>query len=450
MSASLRTLAVLAATFGTLACQPAKTEPKQVQGAEQGSDPGGTEERDETAGDKQREWVPQPRSTKIVRKDLLPDAPLPPIPQLASVELKPAAEGRFAHPEGNDELVPRVALALGEGTLLAGQAYAGRRPGRPPQTWRWSGFVPKSGEPWAERYESGAIRTGVTDQAGGALLTGYRGTGMDTRAWFATVKADGHLAVESLPSSPAATEIFTILPGQAEGELAVIGGYVDAQGWLVSLDGKGELRWEKYIGSYGYTQIRDMGRAADGSLLVIGSRAKKYGELWWAKAPGDGGAGPAGDDVEQAMLEAAGVDQNPLFVDLVDLGEAGFLAIGTAKRAHVQAHDQLVVAGFGPGIAPTWSRIIEGVRVTAVHPGVARDGAALFVVDVPTGEAPDSPKALALLRVEAGAEGSAKAEQIAGSEGWSSPGFVLGRSNELLLFAQDEGAMNWRTLKLDE
>src|SRR5690606_30571083 len=128
--------------------------------------------------------------------------------------------------------------------------------------------------------------------------------------------------------TPSSTEMFAVIAGQSPadeaGELAILGGYVDAQGWLVSLDSSWQTRWEKYIGSYGYTQVRALARVDGGELLAIGTRGERFGEAWSARAPADGGESAAATDVTQTKIEIEGADPNRSLRALVDLGEAGF------------------------------------------------------------------------------------------------------------------------------
>jgi hypothetical protein len=242
--------------------------------------------------------------------------------------------------------------------------------------------------------------------------------------------------------------MFDLIPGTEPGELAVVGGYVDAQGWLVSLDRGGAERWQKFIGSYGYTQIRALARldGKDAQLLALGTRGQKFGESWWAKSPADGGVDPSPSDVTQDKLEIAGADVHQTLRAVVDLGSAGIVALGTAKQNYIQAHDQVIAVGFDRSGALTWSKVIADVRVTEVAGARAVDGAASFVVELPAG----ATQAAGLALIEISADGATtRARRIADTEGWHSAGHVEGSESAIVLgFVPTETGIRWRRLAL--
>jgi hypothetical protein len=263
------------------------------------------------------------------------------------------------------------------------------------------------------------------------------------------VQGDGTIADETPLDTPSATELFDLIPGRAEGERVVLGGYVDAQGWLISLDATGQRRWEKYIGSYGNTQVRALARLDSGELLAIGTRGEAMGEAWAARAPGDGGQSATGDDVTQTKIEIEGADPNRMLRVLVDLGEAGYLAIGTAKLQHLQAHDQLFAVGLDRKGELAWSRVLDGVRVVDVLGARTHAGAAQLVVTIPLDDEPKPKTALALVTVPAGASATVVARQLVDGSGWSSAGFVEGSETlELLGHQASASGIAWRRLAI--
>jgi hypothetical protein len=433
----MRPTAIALLTLTTLACTPPA---KPGAGQDQAAEPEAT---------KPVLGLPEPASVEpeIVRKELLAED-LPPVPTLATFTAPVVAAGEFAFPEGTDELVPRAALELAGGLLLAGQAYHQRRPGAPPQTWRWTGFVPHEGEPRSTLHEPGAIRT-ATAVDGRALLTGVAGVGSDGRGWFARVDGEGGLHDSITLDNPNETELFDVLPGTASGELAIVGGYVDSQGWLASIEAGGKQRWDKYIPGPGYAQIRALARLDGGKLLGIGGLGQTFSGPWVIVAPGDGGGTQTAEDVTQTQPEVAGVDPNSLLRVLVDLGDAGYLALGTAKQNFIQAHDQVIVVGLDRQGAPAWSRVLDDLRVVEVFGARAHAGAALVVVSVPIDDGPRPATALALLSVSPGPDGEVVARRITEREGWASAGFVEGSDRpELLGHVQTAAGIQWVRLGL--
>jgi hypothetical protein len=406
--------------------EPAKAEPAKVEPAK--PEPAKPEPA-------------KPSVSPLTRKDLLAEN-LPLVPTLESVTLTASDEGRFAWPEGSDELMPRAAVAVRGGLLLVGQAYLDRQPRRISKSWRWLGFAPTSGEPSASKLDAGAIRAAISDGEGNALVVGTRGEQSDPRGWFAIVGGDdGALDVQVDLESPSATEMFDLIPGGEPGELAVVGGYVDAQGWLVSLDRAGTQRWEKFIGSYGATQVRALVRLSDAELLALGTRAQTFGESWWAKSPANGGKDASPDDVTQDKITIAGADVHQMLSAVVDLGDAGIVALGTAKQNHIQAHDQVVAVGFDRSGAVAWSKVIPDVRVTELYGGRAVAGTASFVVALPG-------SGLGLIEIS-GDGATLAARKIADTEGWGAAGFVEGAESALVLgFMPTDAGIQWRRLAL--
>jgi hypothetical protein len=435
----------------SLLCLLALACTKQApQASEQGSDAAAkTDAKPPTPTEP--EWTPTRRKPpEIVRTDLLA-LDLPAVPTLETLTLTPTREGSFAVPEGTDELAPRAAVELRGGLLLAGQAYLDRHPGRPSDSWRWLGFTPHASDdassPSSTKSEPGAIRAAVADGQGGALLCGTSGFGFDVRGWFGVVDQRAQLGLQVALDTPTSTEMFDLLPGAGDNELAVIAGYVDAQAWLVSLDPAGHQRWQKYIGSYGYTQARALARL-DGprhDLLTTGTRAKGFGESWWAKVPGDGGDQTGSDDVVQDKLDIPGADPHQMLQAIVDIGEPGFIALGTAKRNHIQAHDQPLAVGFTRDGAVAWTKVLPDLRVTSVSGARPKPGGALFIVEIP-GPDPESPHALALLELDAT---SHTARELADSAGWSSAGFIEGANAAAALsYAPTPTGIKWRQLPI--
>jgi hypothetical protein len=436
-----------------LACAepPAEVKPEPQPAAKQ------AEPKPEPKPEPSKLELPKPTAPPPIRKDLLAED-LPPVPTLESLTLTASGEGVFAWPEGTDELAPRAAVAVRDGLLLVGQAYLDRQPRRLSSSWRWYGFVPTSGEASASMLDAGAIRAAIPDGEGNALVLGTRGEQSDPRGWFAIVGGDGALGLQVDLDSPSATEMFDLIPGSEPGELAVVGGYVDAQGWLVSLDRGGAQRWQKFIGSYGYTQVRALVRldavpGQPGQLLALGTRGKQFGEWWWAKSPADGGVDPSPTDVTQGMLDIEGADVHQMLRAVVDLGSAGLVALGTAKKNHIQAHDQVVAVGFDRSGNVAWSKVIADLRVTEVYGARAVNGSASFVVELPTPgttQVVDATKSGGLALLEISGDGATtKARSIADTEGWRAAGHVEGvETASVLGYVATETGIRWRRLAL--
>jgi hypothetical protein len=434
MSAPMRATLALLSSLAVLACQAAPERSTEKT-------PPAVEREPEL----EKPLEPSPTSAQLVRKDLLAED-LPPVPTLESVGATLINSGELPFPEGADELAPRAALALGGGLLLAGQAYHDRQPGKPSQSWRWTGFVPTAGEPRSTLHDPGAIRAGIVVNTGG-LLAGTRGLGFEARGWFAKLTPDGTITDETAIDTPSLTEMFDLLPGSDAGELAVLGGYVDAQGYLISLDASGQRRWEKFISSHGQTQVRAFVRLDGGELLTVGSRAQEFGEAWFARAPGNGGESAAPDDVTQTAVEIDGADTNRMLRAIVEVGEAGYVALGTAKRNHLQAHDQLFAVGIDPTGKLAWSRVLEGVRATEVLGARGHAGAAMFVVTVPLADTPQSETAVALALVQGDPSQADRVRRLDDGAGWTSAGFVEGSAApEVVVYQPTKAGLAWRRL----
>jgi hypothetical protein len=438
----MRATLALLPSLAVLACQPAPERSKQTPTEK-------TKPAVEHEPELKAPFEPRPASAQLVRKDLLAED-LPSVPTLESIATTVLASGELPFPEGTDELAPRAALALRDGLLLAGQAYHARQPGRPSQSWRWTGFVPTTGDARSTLSEEGAIRAGIVVDGGG-LLAGTRGLSFDARGWFAKVTPDGTITGEVALESPSLTEMFDLVPGSAEDELVVVGGYVDAQGWLISLDASGQPRWEKFISSHGQTQVRAFVRLDGGDLLTVGSRAEEFGEAWFARVPRDGGESAAPDDVGQAAVEIEGADPNRMLRAVVDVGPAGFVALGSAKRKHLQAHDQLLAVGFDRAGKLAWSRVIEGVRVTDVLGARAHLGAAQFIVTVPLADGSQGATVVALATVPADPSAAVNARRLDDAAGWTSAGFVEGNATpELVVYQPTAAGIAWRRLTITD
>lgn len=395
------------------------------------------------------EWKPKRRKPEVVRTDLVA-TDLPEPPTLDELELERGAAGEFDYPEGTDELAPRAAVELDGGLALVGQAYYRRRPGRPPLTWRWIGFVAKAGAPSNTKLGPGAYRAAIPTASGGAMLVGSRDTADDSRGTFAVLDGRGRVSLERDLDSPSMTELFALVPGDAsDGELAVVGGYVDAQGWLVSLGDGGERRWHKFLSTHGYTQIRGLARLSPetGALLAIGVRAQGFGDSWAAVVPGDGGPDPSPAGAAQTKIDIAGADPHQMLEAIVDLGDAGLLALGTARKNHIQAHAQLIAVGFDRAGTLTWSRVVPDIRATKIYAGEATPTDpphARFILEVPLdGEA--STTALAQLDLAPGTTAKPTTHQLARTTGRQAAPMPGG----LIIYGQTETGLAWQSASLD-
>lgn len=367
---------------------------------------------------------------------------LPAAPSLPSLALESAGEGKVAAPEGLGVVLPHVALQLGEGLLIAGQGFIAYDPQiRATEVWQVQVFAPTQGEPRATKGESGSIRTGMRDPEGGALLVGSRGVGMDVQVWASRVTAKGEPGPAISLDSLGYSDVLAVIPG-ATGELAALAGFADATAWLVSLDASGAKRWQPQLDERdGFPQLRALARVGDGSLLGVGVVAQRDGDPWWVRVGSDGSEQARGKIVE---FEGPPLDRNRMLYAIVDRGAAGFVALGLAKRAVAQDHDQVFAVGFDASGNPSWARALEDVRATQIRGAQSLGDAALFVLEVPSA----GGSAVALLRV-AGEQGeTTRAEQIAGSEGKRSAGFVQGAAAPELLLAGIEGELTWQRAKV--
>jgi hypothetical protein len=370
---------------------------------------------------------------------------IPPAPSLASVTLVPATTGTLPLPEGVGVVLPHVALQLEQGLLIAGQAFVDYDPQiRATAIWQYQGFVPITGEPRSSKGESGSVRAGVLDGKGGAVLVGSLGVGLSARAWATRIAADGSSAGELAIESPIDSDLLAILAGGPAEELAVLGGFAGASAWLVAIDDAGTKRWQPRIEADGYAQIRALARIDEQALLAVGTLAQKDGSAWSARI------GAEGSTIEHAVIEqldakvGTPIDANRSIVALADRGESGLIGLGLAKRGLVQDHDQVFAVGFDRSGKVTWGRAIDPVRAKQVRGAIGWQGAALFVLEVPAGEA----TALALLRITGPSDADVRVEQIAGSEGKRSAGFVHGADPPQLWIADTKAKLDWQRLEV--
>ncbi|MFV8749028.1 hypothetical protein ACNOYE_00595 [Nannocystaceae bacterium ST9] len=384
------------------------------------------------------------KSPKIDPPAELQAKDVPPAPTLTSITLTASATGTLPLPEGIGVVLPHVALQLEQGLLVAGQAYVDYDPKiRATEIWQFQAFVPTTGEPRSSKGESGSIRAGMLDGKGGAVLVGSLGVGLAAHVWAGKVGADGAPAGELALANPGYSDAFSIVGGGPKGELAVLAGFADTVAWMQSIDDAGSKRWQPTLEADGFTQLRALARIEGQALLGVGTVAQREGEAWWVRVPADGNAAAQGK-VDALEGATPAVDGNRTMVALIDRGEAGLIGLGLAKRGIVQDHDQVFVVGFDRKGEPRWARAIEQVRAKQVRGALGWQGAGLFVLEVPVGEG----TAIALLRI-AGPDGAeVRVEQIAGSEGRRSAGFVQGVESPELLIADTAGTLGWQRMQV--
>jgi hypothetical protein len=189
--------------------------------------------------------------------------------------------------------------------------------------------------------------------------------------------------------------------------------------------------------------------------VAVGSLAQRgVGEAWSATLARealrtDALAADAGDG---ARIEVPGADPHQVVHAIVDVGERGYVALGTAKRNLFQAHEQVFAIGFDRRGALAWTRVVPELRATAVlgARGVASEpGAALFIVGLPLDDELEPDTALGLVRVPADPEAALVAERLADSDGWSSAGFIEGSEGGAMLgFHPISTGIEWRQVAL--
>lgn len=427
----------LALPLLALACSPPAASPKP-EASEASAKPAAEPAKPP------RKQVPRKKlPPKITPPASLTAKDLPPAPPLASATLELASEGRVALPEGIGVVLPHAALQLEQGLLLAGQAFEVYDPQiRATEVWHYQAFVPTSGEPRSSQGESGSIRTGALDGRGGALLVGSLGVGLEVRAWAGRINSDGSPGEPLVLDSPNHSDALTLVMGGPADELAVLAGFADAMAWMLALDSSGAKRWSPQLDDRGgFPQLRALARVDAQALLGVGVVAQRDGDAWWVRMTSEGSEQARGTITE---FEGTPLDRNRMLYALVDRGEAGLVALGLAKRAVVQDHDQVFAVGFDRGGAPTWARTIDVVRAKQIRGATSLAGAALFVLEVPS----ESGSALALLRIAGPEGGELRVEAIAGSEGKRAAGFVQGAATPELLIADTSGTLAWQRAKV--
>jgi hypothetical protein len=417
----------------SLACTDPPAPPKQDKAA-----PEQPESEAEVEPPKHEE--PKRKPLKIAPRDELVAKDLPAVPTLASVTVQPATTGTLSLPEGIGVVLPHVAVQLDKGLLIAGQAFVEYDPQiRAKEIWQYQGFVPAGGEPRSSKGEAGSVRSGAPDGKGGAVLVGCLGVGLEARPWATRIAGDGSPAGDLNLEGSGDSDIMAALAGAQPGELAVLGGFAGTSAWLLALDEAGTKRWQPAITASGYAQIRALARLDDQAVLAVGTAAQKDGQAWSVRVSADG------SKVEPTDIAAGSeIDPNRTVFALADRGAAGLVGLGLAKRAVVQDHDQVFAVGFDRSGKVGWVRAIDQVRAKQVRGAIGLQDAALFVLEVPAGEG----TALALLRIGGPQGTDVRVEQIAGSEGHRSPGFVRGSDPPQLLIADTRGTLSWQRFEV--
>ncbi|MCA9682212.1 MAG: hypothetical protein KC457_08455, partial [Myxococcales bacterium] len=261
-------------------------------------------------------------------------------------------------------------------------------------------------------------------------------------------------------------QLLALVPGRGAAQIGeermVVLGRHGRGGWLGSLatGPNATLRWKLSLADE--IELRDLVRLSpDGdTLLLVGGRRKQQSTPWSAVM--ERGDEPA-HLVRQDDLTLVGVAAESSLRTIVDLGAAGFAALGSAGSGPGVEHEQLFVAGFDRSGKPTWSRVLDEVRAGAVLGVAAREGHALFLVSVPLIDIDDRGRpvqSVALIDLVPAVESDDEAEgkaavvvtsrMLEGSESWTTAGFVDHRAEAIALYGQRPAGIVWRLVGVPE
>ncbi len=396
--------------------------------------------------------------------EAIPFSPLEPAPEVPTSDAPPEIpgqlleklaierEGSFALAEGSELTLPAVVALGNDGLAFAGQAWTRGDLDSAGESRRWIGVVSGKGKARELEFGAGLIHAAISDGRGGALLVGTDGPGSDARAWFGAIDERGKVTSSVVVDRETRSEMVDVLAGHEDGERALLLGNIGVEGWLVSVDARGAIRWQSHVGNGSSAQllagVRIPGERGD--VLAVGTQPDLGSEAaWWGRL-----ARPADSDerFEQGKFEIEGADPIRTLDAIVWLGDdMGFIALGRAKRAREQAHDQVIAVGLDRNGQPTWTRLLDHFRAMQIYGGTIHPdtpGAAHFVVRIPIGG--DEPSALAWIKMNAGVDGILIPRQLAGTAGWESAGFVEGRARSAIsAYRRTETGIEWRVLPID-
>jgi hypothetical protein len=425
----VRAKVLLALVALALACEPTPTP---------------APERPVERPERPHNWTPPPPDNPPERVE--PDEP-PTIPGQLLEKLPTARAGSFSLPADAARLQLHAAVTLGRSFALVGELQIDREGSEPAEPRRWFGVAASGARPVAGKLlSSGSISATIGDGQGGALLVGHVATSDAARAWFGALDARGRLVHDQVFEGDHTTAFVDVLAGQEPDEHALALGNVGGQGWLVSLDSRGRVRWEKSAGGSGPVEINGGVRLHDSADVIAIGRGIDDGGAWWASI--------AATDMltasKQGTLQVL-ADPERTIAAIVDLGDNGLMALGLAKHQPAHPHHQVFAAGFDRTGAPTWIRVLDHFRAIEINGGTMnpkQPGVAHFVLRIPVAGGEDR-SALAWLDIMPGVDGIMIPRQLAGTEGWSSAGFIdTGADPEIVTYTRTASGIDWRTLAM--
>jgi hypothetical protein len=197
------------------------------------------------------------RPTEAIRispseREVMSEAPTsdatPSIPGQLLEKLAIEREGRFALAAVTDELTLPAAVALGDdGLVFAGHTWTRGELDLVGQSRRWIGVVFGADPTLELGLDAGSIHAAISDGQGGALLVGTDGPSSDTRAWFGAIDDRGRMTSSVALDRELWSEMIDVLAGHDGGERALLLGNIGIEGWVVSVDARGAVRWQSHL-----------------------------------------------------------------------------------------------------------------------------------------------------------------------------------------------------------
>lgn len=218
---------------------------------------------------------------------------------------------------------------------------------------------------WQRRF-GGAKADGATGVVvladGGLAVSGSissRGKG-DFDGWLIRLDSRGKLLWDRTYGGPYEDTIFSIT-AMPDGGFTMAGSTVSAgegggDGWLVRIDGNGAELWNKTFGGNDYDVLNSVVTAIDGTLIAAGhtrSQGPPGGGAWLLKL------NDKGDLVWQRVLGGPGMS---LANRVIALDDGGIVMVGLSKPSERKTGEEAWIARYDADGSQRWLKPFTGSR----------------------------------------------------------------------------------------